>query len=215
MAAGADRADARPIRRCILTGARTGAEDLIRLVATPDGVLGADIDAKLPGRGAWVCADKGVLATAIAKGALAAKAARALRHEGPLAVPADFAAQIDARLCARVLDRLGLERRAGRLVAGFEKTEALLAAGKAVLAIHASDAGADGVAKLTRLAAAQGVPQLALFDRAQLSLALGRENVVHAALKAGAAVDRLLAAAARLARFRAGAAAGAGAGQRR
>lgn len=201
MASVADRVVEGPTRRCILTGQSAPAAELLRLVAGPDDRLAVDFDGRLPGRGAWVTAEKSRLADALAKGILGPKAARALKSGGKLAVPGDLVDHIETRLRARCLERLGLERRAGRLVTGFDQCADVLAGGKAALLITASDAAADGAAKLEGPARRLGVPILRQFSRHELGLALGRENVVHAALKPGAAVAHIVSAAERLAHF--------------
>ncbi len=201
MASVADRVVEGPTRRCILTGQTAPVAGLLRLVAGPDDRLAVDFEARWPGRGAWVVARKSPLADAVAKGILTKKAARALKHERSLAVRADLAQHVEGYLRARCLDRLGLERRAGRAVSGFGQCHDLLQSGQAALLFSAADGAADGVAKLERLAGHWRLPILRLFGRDELGLAMGRENVVHAALKADAAVTPLLAAATKLAAF--------------
>lgn len=192
-----------PIRRCILSGDRAARANLIRLVLGPDGRVHADVRAKAPGRGAWIGVTHGEMETAIAKGKLKGALARAFKT-GDFAVPADLPASIAEALEKVVLDRLGLESRAGTIVVGGERIEKAARSGKLHLLLHANDAGADGTRKLDqawrvgRDEEGGGARGLVIpLARAILSVALGRENVVHigltdpgAARRLGEALDR-------------------------
>lgn len=184
-------------RRCIVTGDVKQAAELVRFVVAPDGAVVPDVAGDLPGRGLWLSASRQAVDTACAK-RLFAKAARRR-----VTVAEDLAARTEALLARRCLDVLGLARRAGQATLGFEQVRALLKARKAAVLIAARDGGADGRAKTRKYAA--GVAVIELFTSAELSLALGRENVVHAALAPGGIADRFVAEAARFAGFRAGA----------
>jgi hypothetical protein len=181
-------------RRCILTGEVKDPSLMVRFVVAPDGRLLPDLGGELPGRGLWLTASRAALEKAIRKGAFA-RAARA-----PVAIADGLADQIERLLERRCLDLLGLARRAGQVAVGFEKVKALIEAGKARVLIAARDGAADGRAKLARLAGP--LPVVALFGAAELGLALGRENVVHAALGSGRLGERFLAETTRLSGFR-------------
>jgi len=171
---------------------------LIRFVEGPDGAVVPDLGRKLPGRGVWVAADRLSVETAARKG-LFSKAARKR-----MPAPADLAASVEALLSARLLASLGLARKAGLLVMGFEKVREAVAGGKALCLIEARDGAEDGRRKL--LALMRAVPRpprlLGLFDGLELSLALGAENVIHSALLAGRGADRWTRDVERLAGFR-------------
>ena len=123
-------------------------------------------------------------------------------------VTPDLVEQTERLLVRSALDALAIAGKAGLVAAGFAKVEAALARDEVVGLLHASDAGADGVAKLAgalrRRDDADGIAVIKAFTTAQLDLALGRSNVVHAALLAGPANDTFLARFARLERFRTG-----------
>lgn len=184
---------AAPERRCLVTGAVRPQGEMIRFVVAPEGRMLADLEAELPGRGVWLTARRDVLETACAKG-LFAKAARR-----PVVAEPGLCEAVAAQLRHRCLDLLGLANRAGALVAGFEKVRGAIARGEAGLLIAARDASPDGKRKLELRA--RGLAVIELFDSAELSRALGRENVVHVALAPGRLARRLLAEAARLAGF--------------
>lgn len=187
-----------PERTCIVTREATAPEALLRFVAGPDGALVPDLKARLPGRGAWVTAEKPLVAEAVRRKAFA----RALK--GPVEVPPDLADRVEALLRERALHALGLAARQGAAVAGFAKVAEAVARGRAALVLAAHDASEDGRAKIARAAArgAEGpLRPCELFSSAELSLALGRANVVHACVAAGRAAASLEFAIARLDRY--------------
>jgi predicted RNA-binding protein YlxR (DUF448 family) len=175
-------------RRCILSGDRAHPDALIRLAIGPDGSVLPDVRARAPGRGAWVGVSRAELETALAKGKLRGALARAFKGE-PLTVPDDLAERIDTALRQLLLDRLGLEARASTLITGFDKIDNAARRGQVKLLLHAVDAGGDGARKLDqawRVGEEREGSDLAGLrlpvDRQALSMALGRDNVVHIAM---------------------------------
>ena len=188
-----------PERTCILTRRKATKEELIRLALGPDGSVAPDVRARAPGRGAWIGVSRAELDEANAKGKLTAALQRALKTSA-IAVPADLGERTAAALRQTALDRLGMEARSGKLVNGAERVEAAARSGKVHLLVHAADAGEDGRKKLDQAwRVGGGGPQGVIFPepRTILSLALGRENVVHAALTDPAAASRVRHALAR------------------
>jgi predicted RNA-binding protein YlxR (DUF448 family) len=183
-----------PERTCILTREAAPRAALIRLALSPDGIVAPDVRARAPGRGAWIGVDRPALEAAQAKGKLKAALARACKSA--VQVPEELGERIEAALRQAALDRLGLEAKAGNLVVGGEKIETALRRGQVHLLIHAADAGADGTAKLDQAlrVGSDGKARHGLVfpgGRAILSLALGRQNVVHAAILDRAAAERV------------------------
>ncbi len=178
-------------RTCILTREAAPRESLIRLVLSTDGELLPDVRAKAPGRGAWIGVGRAALEEAHAKGRLRGALARAFKG-APVRIPGDLADKIEAALRQTALDRLGLEARSGTLLTGSEKIETACRKGEVHLLLHAADAGDDGKRKLDqawrvgRASASLGTSDVQGLvipaQRAILSLALGRQNVVHIAL---------------------------------
>ena len=187
-----------PERTCVLTRRKADKDRLIRLALGPDGTVGPDVRARAPGRGAWIGVGRDDLASAVANGKLKGALQRAFKT-GEIDVPADLAERTAEALRKNVLDRLGMEARSGNLINGFDKIEAAARAGKIHLLLHASDAGEDGNRKLDQAQRVGGGPEGVIFPepRTILSLALGRENVVHAALIEPAAAARVIHALAR------------------
>jgi len=185
-------------RRCIATGEVRPVEKLVRFVVGPEGEIVPDIEGKLPGRGLWVTADAASLKRAIAKNDFA-KAAKASVKVAP-----DLLDRVEKRLAGRMCSDLGLARRAGQLVMGFDNVSRAVGANPPPrLLVEASDAAADGRRKLASAARDLQVETIDCLTRAELSLALGRENVIHAAVKAGPLAERLILDSARLNGFRA------------
>jgi predicted RNA-binding protein YlxR (DUF448 family) len=182
-----------PERTCILTRRKATKEQLIRLALSPDGEVGPDVRARAPGRGAWVGVTRAELDSANDKGKLKGALQRAFKSND-VKVPADLGERTEAALRQAALDRLGMEARAGNLINGSEKVEAAARSGKVHLLIHAADAGADGNGKLDQAWRVGGGAQRGVIfplPRTILSLALGRENVVHVALTDPAAASRV------------------------
>jgi len=186
-----------PERSCILTRRTAPREELIRLALGPDGQVAPDVRARAPGRGAWIGVGRKALDEANAKGKLKAALARAFKAND-VVVPTDLGERVEAALRQQALDRLGLEARGGTLLTGAERIEQAARQGKVCLLIHAADAGEDGNRTLDqaqRVGArvGGGDAQGLVFPegRTILSMALGRENVVHIALTDGAAARRV------------------------
>lgn len=183
-------------RRDLVTRQVMDESCLIRFVAGPDGSVVPDLARKLPGRGLWVAADRASVETAATKG-LFARAAKA-----PLKAAPDLADLVDRLLARRCLEQLGLARREGVLISGFEKSAAAIRSGRAAWLIEASDGAADGRGKLLALARHQTTRICGVFGAEDLSLALGLENAIHAVLLTGGRADRWTLEVERLAGFR-------------
>jgi predicted RNA-binding protein YlxR (DUF448 family) len=197
-APAATLAEASRERRDIVSGEVMPEEKLIRFVAAPDGVVTPDLAAKLPGRGMWVAASRAAVEQAAKKNLFSRSA------KTRLAAPADLADQVETRLIRRILDGLGLARRAGDLILGFEKVREALLDGRAAWLIEATDGSADGRRKLMQAVHRSPTPPrlLGLFTSYEMGLALGGDNVIHLALLAGRGASRWSADVDRLAGFR-------------
>jgi hypothetical protein len=183
-----------PERTCVLTRRKGNRDQLIRLALSPDGGVAPDVRARAPGRGAWIGVGRAELDAANSNGKLKGALQRAFKT-GEVAVPPDLGDRTAAALRQAALDRLGMEARAGNLINGSDKVEVAARSGKVHLLIHASDAGEDGNRKLDQAWRVGGGDARGLIfpeGRTILSLALGRENVVHLALTEPAAAARVL-----------------------
>lgn len=192
------------MRRCAVTRAELAPDDLIRFVVDPGGTIVPDLARKLPGRGVWVRADAATVTAAVKANAFA----KSLKRQ--VAVPADLSQTVETLFVKRVLDALSLANKAGLVTTGFDRVDALLGSGQTAVLVHGSNAAADGRGKLDRkfqaIGREKGQPP-AIVDWLtieQLSLAIGRSNVVHAGLKQGGATQRFLKGAERLQRYRSG-----------
>ena len=186
-------------RTCILTRRKGTKDDLIRLALGPDGTVAPDVRARAPGRGAWIGVGRAELDEANSKGKLKAALQRAFKTSD-VTIPADLGERTEAALRQYALDRLGMEARASNLVTGSERVETAARSGKVHLLIHAADAGEDGCRALDQAWRVGGGERQGLIfpePRTILSLALGRENVVHAAIIDRAAAARVTHALAR------------------
>jgi uncharacterized protein len=194
-AADEDDDETGPLRRCIASGERMDPDLMIRFVVGPEDRLVPDVAGKLPGRGIWVSARRDRLQQAVAKH-LFARAARR-----PVKVDPDLAELVERLVERQCLDMIGLAKRAGAAVAGFDKVDAMLRRAPVGVLVEASDGAADGREKLRRLA--PGAPVVSLFPAAMLAGAMGRDGiVVHVAIARGKLAQRLVAASDRLAGLR-------------
>ncbi|GMM92525.1 DUF448 domain-containing protein [Qipengyuania sp. MTN3-11] len=185
-----------PERRCVLSGETGHRDALIRLAVSPAGLVLPDPQAKAPGRGAWICVSRCELQAALDKGKLRAALARAFKT-GSLEIADDLPQRVEDALIRNFLDRLGLEMRTGSLILGTQRIADAARAGDVALLLHASDASEDGRKKLDQAwrvgsdregSGERGV--VLPLDRTALSVALGRENVVHLGVAAARTLGR-------------------------
>lgn len=195
-----DKDDAMRERRCIVSGEVLSEDKLIRFVVSPDGDVTPDIAAVLPGRGIWVGATRDAVAAAVKKN-LFSKAANASVKVAP-----DLADRVEGLLVARMQADLGMARRSGQILLGFDTVQRALQSDQPpALVIEAGDGAADGKRKLFASGHARGlkIEIIECLSAGEIGLAVGRENVIHAALKSGRLRERLSFDAGRLMGFRA------------
>lgn len=178
---------------------------MIRFVVAPDRRLLPDLTARLPGRGIWLSASGDVLEPRGAKGDVQRQLTRAFARaaRGPVTVPPDLPAVLEAALIRRIGELLGLARRAGQAVAGFDKAREWLRTGRVRLVLQASD-GSEAERARFLSGAAQSVPVLRPLTRAVLGRLFGRDEVVHVAIAPGRLAELLCVEAGRLAGLRRG-----------
>ncbi len=184
-------------RTCIVTRKSGAPDELIRFVVGPDSNVVPDLKRSLPGRGCWVTADRIHVDRAVARKLFA----RAFKAE--VRVPPDLGSLVDGLLAGSALGALGLARKAGAVALGATQVESAVRAGKAGAVVHAQEASDDGVRKIAQARRAvqrAGGPEVCaykLFSEAELGLALGGTNVIHAAVLEGnpgmAALKRMVA----------------------
>jgi predicted RNA-binding protein YlxR (DUF448 family) len=196
------------MRMCAVSRAVRPIEELIRFVVSPTGEVVADLKRKLPGRGLWVSASRKAVAEAVRRHHFGRGFKRDVR------VAATLAGDTEKLLVRSVVEALAMAAKAGRVLSGFSKVEAALQGRQTATAIqaliHASDGAVDGIRKLDGLALqnrgnraeSPEIPIVTALTSAELDLALGRSNVVHAALLAGPASRTFLSRSQTLVRYR-------------
>jgi predicted RNA-binding protein YlxR (DUF448 family) len=192
----ADAAGDEHRRRCIASGAVKDKGVLLRFVIDPLGQVVPDVDERLPGRGIWVSANRQMLKKACEKN-LFARAARA-----QVTVPADLVDRVEGLLVRRCLDTIGLARRAGQAVSGYERVSEWLRAGRGGVLLAAADGAPAACAKMR--AAGPDVPVVELFSGDELGMTAGRERTVHLVIAPGKLAQGIRREAARLSGFRGG-----------
>jgi predicted RNA-binding protein YlxR (DUF448 family) len=191
-------------RFCVVTREVKPVSELIRFVVAPDGAVVPDLKRKLPGRGLWLSGNRDALGQAIRRNLFA----RGFKSE--VRAGTDLIATTELLLERAALDALAIAGKAGVVLSGFTRVETAMGREKLVAIFHARDGAADGVRKLdaamrrNTAESADQIERIDTFTSSQLDLALGRPNVVHAALLAGDASKGFLARYARLQRFRTG-----------
>jgi hypothetical protein len=192
------------VRMCAVTRKVRPIGELIRFVVAPTGEVIPDLKRKLPGRGLWVSASRKLVAEAVRRHQFSKGFKRDVR------VAPGLAADTENLLIRSVIEALAMAAKAGQVVAGFGKVEDALAQGQARALIHASDGAADGIRKLDATARQNAgindesnqIRVVTALTSEQLDLALGRSNVVHAALLAGPASKTFLSRSQTLVRYR-------------
>ncbi len=190
---GLSRKHKETVRRCLVTRETLPMAKMIRFCVAPDGTLTPDLAHKLPGRGLWVTADRDVVAAACEKNLFNKAARRKVNY------PADLDGLISTLFVKRLQNLLGMAKKVGLIVAGFEKVAEALRKGQVFCLIEATDAAQDGYAKLSR--SGEGVPVVRILTADQAAQALGTGICVHAALKSGGVSDLFLAEARRFAAY--------------
>lgn len=209
---GSDTTGEASERKCILSGQVAARDALVRLALSPEGPSGfctvlPDALARAPGRGAWIGVTRGELNEAVESGKLKSVLARAFKGE-KLAIPQDLGGLTEEALVKALVQRLGLELRAGKVLLGSDRIAEQARSGAIAWLGHAADASEDGCKKLDQAmrvgmdAEGSGIVGTRLpLDRAALSMALGRDNVVHLALADRASAERVAIPLKRLQRF--------------
>lgn len=191
-------------RTCIVTRRAGEPDELLRFVAGPDMMVVPDLRRRLPGRGCWVTAERGHVEQAASKNLFA----RALKAQ--VSLPDDLGGMVDRLMAQAALGSLGLARKAGQVALGAAKVESAIRSGKAMLVLHAAEASADGVRKMDQARRwvvhqdGPAIPAYKLFSEAELGLALGGTNVIHAAVLAGDTGKAVLRRVVALDRYRGG-----------
>lgn len=189
-------------RRDIASGDALDPAGLIRLALGPDGQICPDFGEKIPGRGAWIAGNRAAVKMALKKGAFA----RAFKCK--VSAPDDLADMIEAGLRARFLGMLGMARRAGALVSGFDQVKSLASAGTLGLRVEACDGSADGRGKIRVIAKAAALDMelpppnvVGVFTQSELGGAIGRAECVHIGVLRGKLAGTLRLQAGKLAGF--------------
>jgi predicted RNA-binding protein YlxR (DUF448 family) len=192
-----DEPETGPQRRCIVTGETHDRARLLRCVVGPESTIVPDVEARLPGRGLWLLPRRDIVERAAAKRVFA----RAARQ--PVVVPPGLADRVEALLARRCCDALGLARRAGLAVAGFERVGEMARRGDVALLLFARDGAEAGRRRMA--AGSRGVASVVVLDAAELGGVFGRETAAFVAIGPGPLCSRLRIELERLAGFRAAA----------
>lgn len=187
-----------PERQCVVTRERLPKAVMLRFVLSPDGVVTPDIQERLPGRGVWVKAERGVIDLAAKKGAFA----RGFKSQ--VTVPEGLADLVERLLLKRCVDTLSLARKAGQAICGFDQVRDALRGGYPAFLLEAADGAEDGRSKVYFLAKAlySDVKVAGALSAPELGMAFGRDRVIHGLVRRGPIADSWEIAYRRLTGFR-------------
>ncbi|MEL7453958.1 MAG: RNA-binding protein, partial [Pseudomonadota bacterium] len=187
-----------PVRQCAATRERLAQSEMVRFALAPNGEVTPDLAAKLPGRGVWIKADRTALDLASAKGAFA----RGFKRQATAAT--DLSNLVERLLVKRLQGLLGMAKRAGTIVLGFDQVRADVRKRRPGFLLEAADGAEDGRNKVYFLAKGlyDEVRVAGALTSAELGMAFGRSHVVHGVLEAGALTDKWSVEYRRLAGFR-------------
>ncbi len=155
---------------------------MLRFVVGPDQVLVFDVTATLPGRGLWLSASGDVIQKSLKTGIFS----RAAKQN--VTVPPDLGVRVEQALRRRVAELIGLARRGGNAISGFEKAREFMASGKAGLVVQAADGSLE---ERARFIGGRDIPVVSALSAAELGRIFGREQAVHVAIAAGQLAVRI------------------------
>ena len=201
---GPDRRGHKPLeRRCLASGETRDPVNMVRFVLDPEGVVTPDIQGKLPGRGVWVSSDRKSLEKVIAQKSFARG------FKGKAKVKGDLVSLTEQLLVRRVLGLITMARKASLIAMGNDQVQAMAREASIAFRIEASDGSEDGRSKIRTLAKAINreleLPDpivIGCFTADEIGRALGRESIVHAAIKPSKLAKSLKVDVARLSGFR-------------
>ncbi|MCF6329264.1 MAG: RNA-binding protein [Henriciella sp.] len=176
-----EKAAGGPVRQCAVTREHHKPDELIRFVRSPDGIAVPDVNTKLPGRGAWIKAYRGTVEKAVKTDAFS----RAFKSR--TAPMDDIADEIERQLAQRCLGLIGMAKKGGLAVVGFDQVRAYIRKKEPGWLLEASDGAKDGRNKVQFLAKAiyDDAKVAGALSSAELGMAFGRQHVIHALLERG------------------------------
>ncbi len=192
-----DTADG-PVRQCAATRERLAQTGMVRFVLSPDGAVTPDVRSRLPGRGVWVKAERAALDAAVKRGGFARGFKRAVE------IPSDLSDMVEAQLLHLCQGALGMAKKAGAIVLGFDQVKAALRKSKPGWLLEASDGAQDGRNKIRALCRAlyDEAPVSGALSSEELGMAFGRDRVIHGLIVVGPFSERWREEYARLTGFR-------------
>lgn len=187
-----------PGRQCAVTRDRLPLTEMVRFALSPDNIVVPDISGKLPGRGVWVKADRATLEAGLKAGAFA----RGFKSQ--VTVPDDLVDQVENLLLRRCQGIIGMAKKAGDVVVGYDQVRDALRKTAPGLLLEATDGAEDGRGKVYFLAKAlySEVKIAGALNSVELGMAFGRDRVIHGYVRRGSIAKSLLASYGKLTGFR-------------
>ena len=170
-----------PLRQCAVSRERLAQARMIRFARAPDGSVAPDISARLPGRGVWITASRERVDDAVRTGTFS----RGFKQQStPDPALSDL---VETLLVKQLQNRLGLAKKAGKVILGFDQVRASLRKQRPGTLLAASDSADDGRNKVYFLAKAlySEVFVSGGLTSSELGMAFGRPHVIHGLIEGG------------------------------
>ena len=178
----------KPQRSCLGCRQSRDRDALIRFVLSPQGELVADIEAKLPGRGAYTCVSETCLQAAIKQ----RQFSRAFKRDVATATPAEMTGQVGGIMQRRILGYLGLANKAGQVISGGSLvSDAIRGGQKPGLVLVATDVSEAIGEKIELLAAVHRITCFRIMKKDDFGAILGKAPRSAVAIRAGGFVAQL------------------------
>jgi predicted RNA-binding protein YlxR (DUF448 family) len=178
----------KPQRSCLGCRQSLDRDALIRFVLSPQGELVADIEAKLPGRGAYTCVSEKCLQAALKQ----RQFSRAFKRDVVTVTPDEMTGQVGGIMQRRILGYLGLANKAGQVISGSSLvSDAIRGGHKPGLILVATDVSEAIGEKTELLAAAHRIACFRIMKKDDFGAILGKAPRSAVAIRAGGFVTQL------------------------
>jgi predicted RNA-binding protein YlxR (DUF448 family) len=178
----------KPQRSCLGCRQSRDRDALIRFVLSPQGELVADIEAKLPGRGAYTCVSETCLKTALKQ----RQFSRAFKRDVVTVTPDEMTGQVGGIMQRRILGYLGLANKAGQVISGGSLvSDAIRGGHKPGLILVATDVSGAIGEKIELLAAVHHISCYRIMKKDDFGAILGKAPRSAVAIRTGGIVTQL------------------------
>jgi len=178
-----------PQRTCIACRQAKDKQQLIRYVVAPDGVIMVDYLQRLPGRGAYTCAETQCIQDAVKKNSFQ----RSFKGQCGQVDSGQLIGQVTQAVEKKIKSLIGMARKSRQFVSGSNAVaEALRKNSSLALVVVATDISSAIERKITTLALRNHIDTVRIYDKQTMGQLLGKEERSVIAIQAGLLADSLL-----------------------